>query len=216
MSKIPQGEWSAIAARYAQGESISSIARTYRCTPPAIHYILKRNQRLPQQRVETPPEPALARSREPQPEVRDPPQSSNDEAALPPGQALDQLNGTVARRDREPPPPANGPERREHRAIPEFQRHPDTSRISGRGNAYNEGLDDELHNRAEAAIETFRSCFDAALVDGSPQDRARLRQAASDLMRVAARTTMVLDRLSALNERAAGPFNPRPHDDRPA
>ncbi len=40
MSKIPQGEWSAIAARYAQGESISAIARTYRCTPPAIHYIL--------------------------------------------------------------------------------------------------------------------------------------------------------------------------------
>ena len=54
------------------------------------------------------------------------------------------------------------------------------------------------------------------LVDGSPQDRARLRQAASDLMRVAARTTMVLDRLSALSERTAGSFTPRPHDDRPA
>jgi hypothetical protein len=43
MSKIPQGEWSAIAARYANGESISKIAQTYGCTPPAIHYILKRN-----------------------------------------------------------------------------------------------------------------------------------------------------------------------------
>ncbi len=43
MSKIPQGEWSAIAARYSQGESISSIARHYGCTAPAIHYILKRN-----------------------------------------------------------------------------------------------------------------------------------------------------------------------------
>jgi len=44
MSKIPQGEWSAIAARYAKGESISRIAQTYGCTPPAIHYILKRSK----------------------------------------------------------------------------------------------------------------------------------------------------------------------------
>ena len=44
MSKIPQGEWTAIAARYTQGESISAIARTYGCTPPAIHYILENNR----------------------------------------------------------------------------------------------------------------------------------------------------------------------------
>ena len=42
MAKIPQGEWNAIAARYSKGESLSSIARHYGCTPPAIHYILKR------------------------------------------------------------------------------------------------------------------------------------------------------------------------------
>src|SRR5207248_6893938 len=44
MSKIPQSEWSAIAARYAKGESITRIAQTYGCTPPAIHYILKRGK----------------------------------------------------------------------------------------------------------------------------------------------------------------------------
>ena len=55
MSKIPQGEWNAIAARYAQGESISRIAQTYGCTPPAIHYILKRNRQRTAQRVEQPP-----------------------------------------------------------------------------------------------------------------------------------------------------------------
>jgi hypothetical protein len=70
-------------------------------------------------------------------------------------------------------------------------------------------LDSELHERAEAAIETFRSCFDAALAEGSPHERARLRQAASDLMRVAARTTIVLDRLNALSERAAAWSDPR-------
>jgi hypothetical protein len=42
MAKIPQGEWNAIAARYSKGESLSSIARHYGCTPAAIHYILKR------------------------------------------------------------------------------------------------------------------------------------------------------------------------------
>ena len=64
-------------------------------------------------------------------------------------------------------------------------------------------------DRAEAAIETFRSCFDAALAEGSSHERARLRQAASDLMRVAARTTIVLDRLNALSERAAAWPDPR-------
>ena len=44
MAKIPQGEWNAIAARYAKGESLSKIAQSYSCTPPAIHYILKRSR----------------------------------------------------------------------------------------------------------------------------------------------------------------------------
>jgi hypothetical protein len=62
-------------------------------------------------------------------------------------------------------------------------------------------LDRELHGRAEAAIAVFRSSFDAALAEGSPAVCQRLRQAASDLMRVAARTTIVLDRLNANAER---------------
>jgi hypothetical protein len=42
-----------------------------------------------------------------------------------------------------------------------------------------------LYDRAEAAIEVFRSSFDAALLEESADVRERLRQAASDLMRVA-------------------------------
>jgi hypothetical protein len=210
MSKIPQGEWSAIAARYAQGESISSIARTYRCTPPAIHYILKRNQRLPVQKDEP---PVIARPNEPQREPHGPPQSSNGESRRSPNQ----VNGSASGPGREPAPPAQNPATSEPHPEPEkLPPHSGASRITGRASALNDGLDVELHSRAEAAIETFRSCFDAALAEGSPQDCARLRQAASDLMRVAARTTMVLDRLSALAERAAGPFNPRFNTDRPA
>src|ERR1700739_624489 len=54
MSKIPQGEWSAIAARYTKGESITRIAQSYGCTPPAIHYILKRNRQRGAQNAEQP------------------------------------------------------------------------------------------------------------------------------------------------------------------
>ena len=84
--------------------------------------------------------------------------------------------------------------------------------ITGRATLGSDGLDIELHDRAEAAIEAFRSSFDAALAEGSPRERARLREAASNLMRVAARTTIVLDRLNALSERSGfdrGPNNGR-------
>jgi hypothetical protein len=74
-------------------------------------------------------------------------------------------------------------------------------RAAGRNSAFTAGLDRELHGHAEAAIAAFRSSFDAALAEGSPDVRERLRQAASDLMRVAARTTIVLDRLNANAER---------------
>jgi len=77
-------------------------------------------------------------------------------------------------------------------------------RSGGRSSVFTAGLDRELHGRAEAAIAAFRSSFDAALAEGSPRLHQQLRQAASDLMRVAARTTIVLDRLTASAERTAG------------
>jgi hypothetical protein len=84
-------------------------------------------------------------------------------------------------------------------------------RAAGRNSAITAGLDRELHGRAEAAIAAFRSSFDAALAEGSPGVRQRLREAASDLMRVAARTTIVLDRLNAMAEREPART---PHDAR--
>ena len=74
-----------------------------------------------------------------------------------------------------------------------------------RASALTARLDAELHADVEAAILAFRSSFDAALADNSPVARERLRQAASDLMRVAARTTIVLDRLNS----PASPARPR-------
>ena len=219
MSKIPQGEWSAIAARHAQGESLSAIARSYGCTPPAIHYVLKRNGRQAVEKVEQPAEAAPARSNEPHREA--PPQTlrPNGEIKL----SLNRTNESASGGGRDPAPPASGAahgEQRlapseqhlppsEPRPVPELQQHRGPLHAASRALASTDGLDSELHDRAEAAIETFRSCFDAALAEGSPHDRARLRQAASDLMRVAARTTIVLDRLNALSERPAVWSDPR-------
>jgi hypothetical protein len=247
MSKIPQGEWSAIAARHAQGESLSAIARSYGCTPPAIHYVLKRNGRQAVENVEHPAEAAPARSNEPHHEA--PPQTlrPNGENKLSLNRTNESAGGSVG----DPAPPTSEPAHieprlapsqqrlapsvprlapSEPRAVPiearpvpieprpvpieprqvtELQQHHGPLHTAGRAPPSTDGLDSELHDRAEAAIETFRSCFDAALAEGSPHHRARLRQAASDLMRVAARTTIVLDRLNALSERPATWSDPR-------
>jgi hypothetical protein len=220
MSKIPQGEWNAIAARYQNGESISKIARSYGCTPPAIHYILKRN-RL--RRAETAAQPALARS-------ADATQTGLVRAsATAPEKSINGVNGPVlvrtsvagsapsvqpaappvyATATTRPPAPANLPNLARESApssLPNPAREPASSAATP--DSPLPGLDSELHLRAETAIEKFRSSFDAALSEGSPGVCERLRQAASDLMKVAARTTMVLDRLSAISERSARAHN---------
>ena len=194
MSKIPQGEWSAIAARYEKGELISGIARGYGCTPPAIHYILKRHRELPAPAVRplTRGQPAAAAAAapvaayapEPTPPGRIAGKSEHDAQSPVLAPVLVRASPPLAAASSPPPgKPDHKPDQRP--AAP-----PPTP-----------GLDSELHTRAEAAIAMFRSSFDAALMEGSPGVRERLRQAAADLMRVAARTTIVLDRVTAGSER---------------
>ena len=42
--KIPQKDWPSIIARHEAGETLSSIARTYDCSAPAISYIVSRTR----------------------------------------------------------------------------------------------------------------------------------------------------------------------------
>ena len=42
--KIPQSDWPLIMVRYEAGETLSSIARTYDCSPPAISYVVSRSR----------------------------------------------------------------------------------------------------------------------------------------------------------------------------
>jgi hypothetical protein len=78
------------------------------------------------------------------------------------------------------------------------QKQPD----AGPAPALTARLDAELQAHTEAAIQTFRSSFAAALAEGSPAARERLRQAAAELMRAAARMTIVLERTNAGGKRA--------------
>jgi hypothetical protein len=203
MAKIPQGEWSAIAERYSQGESISSIARRYGCTAPAIHYILKRHKErtaVPDQRPALVPTPT-------KPEGSQPagigggqngrPSSSlvarNAPAlqiTLPPKERREQMS------DRDLAPLME-PARTERSPTAGLQPERGNPQRIRRASGLTAGLDAELHADVEAAIHAFRSSFEAALAENVPATRARLRRAASDLMRVAARTTIVLDRLNA-------------------
>ncbi|HWK47793.1 MAG TPA: hypothetical protein VNT30_23925 [Stellaceae bacterium] len=69
-------------------------------------------------------------------------------------------------------------------------------------------LDDELRAQANGAVDIFRNAFDAAMASDAREVRQQLRQAAADLMRVAARTTIVLERLEAVSSRSALPIIP--------
>jgi hypothetical protein len=203
MSKIPQGEWSAIAARYTKGESITRIAQSYGCTPPAIHYILKRSKQRaaqnPEHRINGQSESAMTFP-------GDPRRSTGPEPPRAIAQRREE-NG-MGRLVPSEVRPAAGPlleTRAPHEPVtPMLSQRSQPApppRVAGRNSAFTAGLDDELQDRAEAAIAAFRSSFDAALIEESPGVWQRLRQAASDLMRVAARTTIVLDRLNANAER---------------
>jgi transposase-like protein len=199
MSKISQDQWEAIAQRYSSGETLSSIARHYGCTPPAIHYILKQVKKLKtdtavSQVVARPQGAAQAESQ------RRPDAPRTNQIPSP----IDVAEGVLSRPQplplRHPRderggrhatlPAASGQNGRPTAAAPK-------PLGAGRAPALTADLDTELQAYGETAIQEFRSSFAATLAEGSPASRARLRQAAANLMRVGARTTIVLDRLNA-------------------
>jgi hypothetical protein len=76
-------------------------------------------------------------------------------------------------------------------------------------------LDEELRTQANAAIAAFQAAFETVLAEETSATRKELRQAASDMMRVAARTTIALERKEAIVDRAAMPPMQRPRNDLP-
>jgi hypothetical protein len=219
MAKIPQGAWNAIAARYQNGESISNIARSFGCTPPAIHYILKRNRQRPAEFAVQPPPPPPPLP--PRPAIATESQLvklSTPEPASPPPVKVDDRTASpslvgVKTPDAAPIPLRFPGAEREATTAAQPWAAPVARPPAGPpvgpapSPAALPGLDSQLHLRAEAAIATFRSSFDAAMAEGSQPVCERLRQAAADLMKVAARTTIVLDRLNGTAERSGRAHN---------
>jgi hypothetical protein len=142
--KIPQTDWPLIMARYEAGETLSSIARTYDCSPPAISYVVSRS-RARQPAGET-PRPAPAG----EPQLIKAAGGSGadhtgnrDAVAVPPAQAMVPSHAAVAARPPEAPPahpnptasyPASGDRRFEIR--------------SGNGNGYGHPLTREREAHA--------------------------------------------------------------------
>jgi len=304
--KIPQSEWSAIVARREQGEPVSAIARSYGCSPTAIHYILGRSRSAAAAAESTaaaaaeeetgtdapdgfesaaapqpvplpapdslpgaavPPQPIIETAPDRRPPVaeRPPVADRGGQPAYPQPQPQPQHGQPFRDRrgEHQPRPPRQpdappygggngqyspryggggqgGPGQGGSRPLslnerPSFERQsaagpvgggerqggerPERPQQGGGGfggagfqqpaapqagpkpAALTAQLDTDLQAHAEVAIETFRNAFGAALADDSTETRDALRRAASELMRAAARTTIVLERLDALAQR---------------
>jgi hypothetical protein len=239
-SKIPPAEWDAIAARRDKGESVAYIARTYETSPATIYGVLKKLAEskgepapvaaaepaapaIEAPVVEAPPAPApvatpaptrltLTASR-PQPPA---PVAPTPVAVAPPAPV-------------EPPPPPAPPAPQqpfkftyENRAVdppvrqPRVPAPPRPFADVEPKTALTANLDAELRAQADAAILIFQTAFTAVLGEETVATRKELRQAASDLMRVAARTTIALERKDAIVDRAAMPPMQRPRNDPPS
>jgi hypothetical protein len=212
---------------YAKGESISKIAQSYSCTPPAIHYIFKRSRQnaaksleqslngrsdssrtIIRQSAQTPAASDPSHPTDPRREapgsMRSTPAESSTNVGAP--NALRVVLDNKAATHTPTLPDVSQP------AIP--QQLSQSARNTDQRSASTAELDRQLFSRAEIAIEAFRSSFDAALAKGSLVTHQRLRQAASDLMRVAARTTIALDQLNASTERSYVDKGALPLDER--
>src|SRR3954449_11054310 len=100
--KIPQSDWPSIMARYEAGETLSSIARTYDCSPPAISYVVSRS-RARQPGHAQPPREA------PRPPAVGEPQLIKSSAVASAGPSANGGGDHAAHREAAAPPPADVP-----------------------------------------------------------------------------------------------------------
>jgi len=95
--KIPQSDWPLIMTRYEAGETLSSIARTYDCSPPAISYVVSRSRARPAATAAAPSAPPVGSTQLVKAAQAEPATGSG----APPG------NGSAASDEPTPTPPPN-------------------------------------------------------------------------------------------------------------
>ncbi|MDB5359214.1 MAG: hypothetical protein JWO51_511 [Rhodospirillales bacterium] len=244
-SKIPPAEWDAIAARRDKGESVAYIARTYETSPATIYGVLKKvaEARGEEAPAPEPTAPPAATAAEAPPAPVPPPTPAPAPVPTPtrltltssrpqppaPSEPAPVPAPVVATAPVEPAPPPAPPAPQqpfkftyENRAVdppvrqPRVPAPPRPFADVEPKTALTANLDTELRAQADAAILIFQTAFAAVLGEETVATRKELRQAASDLMRVAARTTIALERKDALVDRAAMPPMQRPRNDAPS
>jgi hypothetical protein len=108
--KIPQTDWPLIMARYEAGETLSSIARTYDCSPPAISYVVSRSRaRQPGGEPPRPTPPGETHLIKAGAGNSADHAGNRDAAAVPPAQTAPPSHAPVAARAPEAPPAYTSP-----------------------------------------------------------------------------------------------------------
>jgi cold shock protein len=203
-SKIPEPEWPIVAARRSAGESVAAIARDYRCSPALVYAVLKKTP---------PPEKAIDAATHPRRAsvatgLKPDPSPHREEPGI---ARFETQQGTVAGAG----PPnamstvsaeARSPESRSGQEL-ELSPNAPAGQASGvpvrRATpiALTAYLDDALRSEAEVTMSRFSEAFTAALGTKNPAELEALRQASSALMRIGARTSIIVERLASAADR---------------
>jgi cold shock protein len=208
-SKIPETEWPIVAARRSAGESVAAIAHDYGCSPALVYAVLKKTP---------PPEKVPAAVKE---------QPTLAPAATEPGD-VGRLDSTAHREEAaiacleedpagEPGSPSavstasaearsgDAPSGQEPKTSPNVPAGEASGAVaSGRAKpiALTAYLDDALRSDAEVTISRFREALTVALGTKNAASLEALRQASSELMRIGARTSIIIERLASSADRA--------------
>jgi cold shock CspA family protein len=220
-NKIPETEWATVAARRESGESVAAIARDYGCSPALIYSVLKKVSAPEQEPPNLAPAPNEPVDTVPSASVVQPQATPVAPLEAPPSAGGAERPTDVPVPPAKAPSPAGASMEAPRRSTMDLagDARASTAPRSAKPTALTANLDDALRAEAEAAISRFKDALATALGSKDPAVLEALRQASSELMRIGARTSIVVERLASAADRPR-PSAPREvtraHDRTPA
>jgi hypothetical protein len=180
--KVPRSEWSGIVSRFARGESLASIGRSYGCSAPAVRYIVRK---------QAPETYAAVRERR---RLRPKPGADR-------GAAL--VIAPLLGRQRTARPTSQGAAGMPTQADDAMRETPASE---------HEGFDQELQQQVKIDLSAFLVAFDAVVAGGIRENFQRLRECTDKLLHTAAWTRIELERveMQRRSRRARTPESEQP------